>query len=121
MTKTTWEQATVEVKGGDLEFRVEEIGGGLSVGFFHLPEGTDMTGPVQGLPGDMCPCPHWGYVTKGRLRMHTADGDEEYAEGDAFYWAPGHIPVALADTEFLDFSPTDELRRVIDHVKAQAG
>ncbi|MFJ3880589.1 hypothetical protein ACIPW5_24390 [Streptomyces sp. NPDC090077] len=121
MAKTTREAAPVEIEGGGLEVRVAEIGGGLSAGFFRLPAGTDMTGAVQGLPGDMCPCPHWGYVLKGRLLMRTAEGDEEYGAGEAFYWGPGHIPVALADTEYVDFSPTAEFREVIDHVKGRSG
>ncbi|MDK9496777.1 hypothetical protein [Streptomyces katrae] len=121
MARTTREATPVEIEGGGLEVRVKEIGGDLSVGFFRLPEGTDMTDAVRGLPGDMCQCPHWGYLLKGRLRMRTADGDEEYEAGDAFYWGPGHVPVALADTEYVDFSPTAEFRKVIDHVKGLPG
>ena len=30
--------------------------------------------------------------------------------GDAFYLPPGHIPVVTAGTEYLQFSPSDELR-----------
>ncbi|MEU3726173.1 hypothetical protein [Streptomyces sp. NPDC031705] len=121
MAKTTREETPVEIEDGALEVRVKEIGGDLSVGFFRFPEGADLTEALQGLEGDMCQCPHWGYLLKGRLRLRTADGDEEYVAGDAFYWGPGHVPVALADTEYVDFSPSGEFRRVIDHVKGLPG
>jgi hypothetical protein len=42
----------------------------------------------------------------------TVDYDqeqEEYGAGDAFYMSPGHIPAAEAGTEFVIFSPKDEL------------
>lgn len=121
MARTTREETPVEIEDGALEIRTGEIGGDLSVGFFRLPEGTDMSEALRGLEDDSCQCPHWGYLLKGRLRMRTAEGDEEYREGDAFYWGPGHVPVALADTEYVDFSPTGEFRKVIDHVKGRAG
>jgi quercetin dioxygenase-like cupin family protein len=53
----------------------------------------------QGLPDHLCPCPHWGYMLKGRLRMKTATGAQIFKAGDAFYWGPGHAPEALEDTE----------------------
>jgi quercetin dioxygenase-like cupin family protein len=56
-------------------------------------------------------------MIKGRIRMHTMNGDREYKAGDAFYWAPGHAPEALEDSEYVDISPTDELEEVIAHVK----
>lgn len=41
--------------------------------------------------------------------------------GAAVYWAPGHVPVALEDSEYVDFSPTEEFNAVVDHIRAQAG
>ncbi|GAA2640857.1 hypothetical protein GCM10010307_41530 [Streptomyces vastus] len=70
---------------------------------------------------NLCQCPHWGYLLKGRLKMRTKSGDEIYEAGQAFYWAPGHAPEALEDCEYIDFSPTKEFNEVIDHVKAQMG
>jgi len=46
-------------------------------------------------------------MIKGRLLMRSADGDQVYSAGQAFYWAPGHVPVALEDCECIDFGPTD--------------
>jgi hypothetical protein len=50
-------------------------------------------------------------------RMRTADGDREYRAGEAFYWAPGHAPEALEDCEYVDFSPTRELSKVVEHIQ----
>ena len=96
---------------------------GLPLMAYNNPEasGTDMGPAVKGLPGDACQCPHWGYMLKGRLRMRSDDGERVYEAGQAYYWAPGHVPVALEDCEFVEFSPTEEFQKVIDHVKAQAG
>ena len=39
-----------------------------------------------------------------------ADRDEVIEAGDAFYMRPGHVPVGEAGSEFVQFSPSDELR-----------
>ncbi|MCD9901194.1 hypothetical protein LUR56_16975 [Streptomyces sp. MT29] len=121
MTATTRKDTPVAIEGGGVEFRMQDVGGDMSVAFVTFPEGTDMGPALKGLAGDLCPCPHWGYLFKGRLKMRTPDGDEFYEAGQAFYWPPGHAPVALEDCEYIDFSPTKDLNEVIEHVKAQGG
>ena len=64
---------------------------------------------LKGLRDDRCQCPHWGYVFKGKMTVHYADHDEVGGPGEAFYMPPGHTPAADAGTEFVQFSPTDEL------------
>jgi hypothetical protein len=103
--------------GVELRLRDEE---GLSVGFVHLPAGADLRPATVGLPDDLCQCPHWGYMIKGRVRMHTVDGSQDFVAGEAFYWGPGHAPEALEDSDYVDFSPTHEFRRVIDHITSGA-
>jgi hypothetical protein len=105
--------------GGDgLEFRTKELDG-LTMAWVVLPKGTDLSPALVGLDGDLCQCPHWGYMIKGRLRMRTSNGDRVYEAGEAFYWAPGHAPEALDDAEYIDVSPTHELETVIAHVKGE--
>ena len=53
------------------------------------------------------------------LRMHTSDGHHDYGAGQAFYWSPGHAPEALEDCEYIDFSPSAELARVVEHIRSQ--
>ena len=94
--------------------------GDLQVEFESFPAGLD-TGPLlKGLPGDSCACPHWGYVFKGSFVVRYADHDETITAGDAFYLAPGHVPVFLEDTEMFELSPADELREVLEVVNANA-
>ncbi|MET9419406.1 MULTISPECIES: hypothetical protein [unclassified Streptomyces] len=121
MTATTREETPVVLEGGGVELRVKDAGGGLSVAFVHLPKGTDMGPALKGMPGDLCQCPHWGFLVNGRIRMRTASGEETYEAGQAYYWAPGHAPEALEDTDLMEFSPTTEFTEVLDHIKAQSG
>src|SRR6266511_1582657 len=84
---------------------------GYTVSFTSLLEDIDATPLLKGLPDDRCPCPHWGYVIKGKMTARYADRDEVFEAGDAFYTPPGHIPVANEPgTEFVWFSPSEELR-----------
>ena len=107
--------APVAIEGDGVELRMREEGE-LTVSFVRLRGGVNLVPALQGLPGDLCPCPHWGYMLKGRVRMHTVDGPQDFEAGQAFYWAPGHGPEALEDSEYVDFSPTEPFRRVIDHI-----
>jgi len=81
----------VAIADGGVEVRVLDQDG-MMVGFVTLPAGADLRPATVGLPHDLCPCPHWGYMLKGCVRMHTADGHQDFAAGQAFYWGPGHAP-----------------------------
>jgi quercetin dioxygenase-like cupin family protein len=54
-----------------------------------------------------------GYVLKGKLTYTTADGEETFEAGDAYYVAPGHTPKLYAGTEIVEFSPTKELQETL--------
>jgi hypothetical protein len=115
------EEVPMAIEGDGLEFRKQELGGDMSVAFVHVPKGADLRPALAGLPNDLCQCPHWGYVINGQIKMHTGDGEQVYQAGEAFYWAPGHAPEALEDSDYVDFSPTRELDEVIDHITSQGG
>lgn len=110
------EQAPAAIQGDGVELRKQNLGGDMAVGFVTARKGTDLRPALKGLPDDLCPCPHWGYVIKGKVRMHTKNGQHEYEAGQAFYWAPGHAPEVLEDCEYVDFSPAREFDRVIQHI-----
>ena len=83
---------------------------GYTINFVTIKE-THSLGPMlASLPGGHCKCPHWGYLFRGRLIVHYDDHDDVIEEGQAFYMPPGHVPDADAGTEFVLFSPTDELQ-----------
>jgi hypothetical protein len=81
--------------------------GGMVVLFYTIPAGTDMKPLFAGLPDDVCQCPHWGYVLKGRLRIRHADHDQEVSAGEAFYVEPAHAPIFEEDTQMIEFSPKE--------------
>jgi hypothetical protein len=120
MTTTTRQNTPIAIEGDGVELRMQEIGGDMTVSFVHLPAGADLSPALVGMPGDLCPCPHWGYLQKGRMVMRTKDGDDVYQAGQAFYWSPDHAPVALEDTDYVDFSPTAAFAEVVSHIKGQA-
>jgi hypothetical protein len=90
---------------------------GYTVGFETYTADADLTPLFAGLPGDRCQCVHWGYVIKGKLTFITANGEETFETGDAYYVGPGHTPILYAGTEVLEFSPTQELQQTLEVVE----
>ena len=82
---------------------------GYTVNFVSILESHDLAPMLKVLPGEHCSCPHWGYMLKGRLTVTYGDRTEVIEAGDAFYMTPGHTPAAEAGSEFVMFSPADEL------------
>lgn len=91
--------------------------GKISGECFTLAAGVDTTPLFQGLEGNMCQCPHWGYVVRGQLTTTDAhDTRETVKANDLFYWPPGHNVKVDADAEIIMFSPQHEHSHVIDHM-----
>lgn len=94
--------------------------GKLSGEYFSLAAGVDTTPLFKGLEGDLCQCPHWGFVLKGRITTTDATGRQEtVAADDLFHWPPGHNVRVDADAEIIMFSPQLEHCCVIDHLIEQ--
>jgi hypothetical protein len=109
----------IEMRVGAIETRGVEWGDQL-VRHIDLPPGTDFTPLLQGLPGDRCDCPHWGYVFTGSIRLRYADGTDEVTKaGEAYYWPGGHTAWTDEGVTFLEFSLTDEIRPVLEHLAGQ--
>ncbi len=94
--------------------------GGFRSLILSLPAGTDLGPLLQGLPDDLCPCPHWGYVIKGQVRVTYADTEEILRTGDLFYLPPGHTAYVDEDAELVEFSPPGEHEPVMDVVRRNA-
>jgi hypothetical protein len=94
--------------------------GGYKVSYVTVNEDTDLTPLLQGLPGDQCPCPHWGYVIEGRIWWRFGEGEESHGPGDAFFVPGGHTSGADAGSTFVIFSPTEEIARVESHMMQRA-
>jgi hypothetical protein len=79
-----------------------------------LPAGSDVAPLLKGLPNDLCPCPHWGYVIKGQVRVSYASGQEVVRAGDLYYMPPGHTAVVEEDFEGIEFSPSAPHEQLLD-------
>ena len=90
-----------------------------TVDFVSIRQSHSLADILVGLPGDSCQCPHWGYMFAGELTVRYSDREEVYQAGDAFYMTPGHVPAAVAGTEFVQFSPTAALNTTLEHMRAK--
>jgi hypothetical protein len=99
------------------KFGVADAFGPISGEYFTLAKGVDTTPLFKGLEGDLCQCPHWGFVLRGQLTTTDTVGAEETVRAnDLFYWPPGHNVRVDADAEIVMFSPQDAHSHVIDHM-----
>jgi hypothetical protein len=94
--------------------------GGMTIAFERLSAGVETAPLYKGLPDDACQSPHWGYVISGRLRVLATDGGEEsITAGQAYHLVPGHNVVVEEDALVVEFSPSHERARTMQHA-AQA-
>jgi hypothetical protein len=81
-----------------------------TVSFTTILEDSSLAPLLKGLPDDACQCPHWGYMLAGEMTVTYTDGRQEtYVAGEAFSIPAGHAPSAVAGTDFVMFSPKDQL------------
>jgi len=89
----------------------------IAAAYVKLQAGADATPLLEGLPGDKCQCPHWGYMLEGAIHVIYSDGKEEVCKaGEMFYWPAGHTVRVEEDTSFVEFSPKHELKEVYGHI-----
>lgn len=122
----------MKIKKDDIEIKMEIPGaiirqktdfgdatglGKISCEYFSLSAGVDTTPLFMGLEGDLCQCPHWGYVISGQLTTTNTNGTEESVNAkDLFYWPSGHNVKVNDDAEIIMFSPQHEHTPVINHM-----
>jgi hypothetical protein len=102
---------TIEMEG--FVGHYEKLAGGYTVGFESYGEDSDPAELFKGLPDDRCQSPHWGHVVSGKVAFRYPDREEVYEAGYAYYAPPGHTPVFFADTEIVEFSPTEAFDETI--------
>ncbi|MCF8060723.1 MAG: hypothetical protein K9K67_15580 [Bacteriovoracaceae bacterium] len=94
--------------------------GKISGEYFSLSTGVDTTPLFKGLDGDLCQCPHWGFVLRGQLTTTDGSGKEETVNAnDLFYWPPGHNVKVNENAEIVMFSPQQQHSHVINHMIAK--
>ena len=119
MPRMSKADAAVSLDEPEIEGRYAELGE-YTVAFETHKADMDPAPFFQGLPDDRCQCPHWGYLLAGKLTVSYADREETYQAGDAFYMTPGHVPAAEAGTEFIQFSPKEQLAETVAAMMANA-
>ncbi len=102
---------------GDL-FRSEQWGD-LDVGFTTVTEPLDCTDSyrVGGMPGGVCPCPHYGYVLTGSLTARYPDTgapDETATAGEVYFFPAGHVLIYPEATTAIEFNPAYALTQCMD-------
>ena len=96
--------------------RGQELGG-MTSAYMQYPAGLDLRPLLEGLEGDHCQCPHWGFVIEGSIHVYYQDGTEEVVgAGEIYYWPPGHTVVVEEDIRMVEFSPHDQMSEVLGHV-----
>lgn len=113
------EELPVTTQIGGYESRTEQWGD-MVVAFEKIPAALDVSPYLAGLPDNMCHCPHWGYLLKGRLLVKYKDHHEEIPAGSAYYVPPGHLVTFLEDCETIEFSPAAEQKSTSDIVGQNA-
>jgi hypothetical protein len=88
----------------------------MTLAFERLSAGVETAPLFAGLPDDACQSPHWGYLISGRLRVLSTDGTEEtIAAGQAYHLPAGHNVVVEEDALVLEFSPSADRARTMQH------
>ncbi len=96
--------------------------GDMEVGYTTTGVG-DHTPVYQGLPGGVCPVPHYGYVFTGRIRCRFPGSDwpdEVASTGEAYFFPAGHVLIYEEETEALELNPAAALQTLMDHIETLA-
>jgi hypothetical protein len=111
----SWKGAEV-TRVGEMTTEVLDLGE-MTIARHRIPLGFDSSPHYRGLPDDMCPCEHWCYLVSGELRYRFADGGSvTVGAGEAFHLRAGHLADALADSELIELTRSDEYRRKAEHL-----
>ncbi len=90
--------------------------GGMTIEIGTYRQDMQIVDAFNGLPDNRCQCPHWGIVLKGRIHFLFTDHEEVIEAGQVFYAPPGHSLLIDAGSEYIDFSPSDELQKTFEAI-----
>ncbi len=99
--------------------------GDMEVGFTRAAGARDCTELYRagGMPGGVCPCPHYGYIFSGTIRA-TYPGtdlpDETATAGEAYFFPAGHVLIYEEATEALEINPAFALGQCMDAIERAA-
>ena len=102
------DELPVTFDAGGITFRGADWGE-MRVTVNSFPAGLDATAFLTAFPESRCPCPHWGYVVKGRMQVTSSEGTDTYVAGELYYMPPGHTLFVEEDVELVEFSPAEQM------------
>lgn len=93
--------------------------GDMEVGFTTVHAPLDCTEAYKfgGLPGGVCPCPHYGYIFEGRMRAKYPGSDwpdEVIEAGEAYFIPSGHVLVYEEPSRVFELNPAHALQMCMD-------
>lgn len=99
--------------------------GDLEVGYTTVHGPLDCTDLYRkgGLPGGVCPCPHYGYIFEGKMRAIYPGSDwpdEEIEAGEVFFIPAGHVLQYDEPSRVLEFNPAHALQMCMDAMQKAA-
>ena len=89
----------------------------------HAPLDCSQMYKAGGLPGGVCPCPHYGYVFEGRMRAIYPGSDwpdEVIGAGEAYFIPSGHVLVYEEPSRVLELNPAAALQMCMDAMQKAA-
>jgi hypothetical protein len=96
------------IQWGDMEVGLTTV---------HAPLDCTESYKFGGLPGGVCPCPHYGYIFEGRMRARYPGSDwpEEVIEaGEAYFIPSGHVLIYDEPSRVLELNPAHALQMCMD-------
>jgi len=105
-------------KMGDYESRSTELDD-FTISFESTPAGfAPPRSCSRAFPTMLVPARIWGVLLKGEHRITYTDGTvDTIRAGEAYYLRPGHWFESVADSEAVEFSPTETLRSTVEVVQ----
>ena len=99
--------------------------GDMEVGFTTVREPLDCTELYQagGMPGGVCPCPHYGYIFDGTIRAVYPDTglpDDVATAGEVYFFPAGHVLIYDEPTRALELNPAYALQQCMDAMQRAA-
>jgi hypothetical protein len=99
--------------------------GDLEVGFTTVEAPLDCAELYRlgGMPGGVCPCPHYGYVFTGSIRAtypNTELPDEIASAGEAYFFPAGHVLIYEEPTTAFEVNPAFALSQCMEAIERAA-
>ena len=107
---------------GDTGFRSTQWGD-MEIGYTTVHAPLDCTEQYKfgGLPGGVCPCPHYGFIFEGKLRAKYPGSDwpdEVIEAGEAYFIPSGHVLIYEEPSKVLELNPAHALQMCMDAMQA---